>query len=251
MRIAYIVPGPMSKGPLGLAEMQRREALLQAWAFPGTEVSVIDVQTGPASIESAYEEILAIPPTLDLVMACENEGYDAAIIGCFGDPGLDAARELVRMPVVGPCESSMLLAAGLGHRFSILTIYDGLVAGQEHLARRVGVADKLASVRATDIPVLELMKDPEFSRARLIEVATRCVRRDRADAFLFGCMTMSFLDMADEISAVVGAPAVNAGKAALKHAEMLVSMGLSHSKTAWPTPAKMAAGTRVENMRVA
>jgi len=251
MRIAYVVPGPMSKGPMGKKEVERRERLLNAWAFPGTEVRVLDVAEGPASIESAYEEMLAIPPTLDLIMDVERQGYDAAIIGCFGDPGLEAARELVTMPVLGPCESSMLLAAGLGHKFSVLTIFDSLIAGQELLAVKTGVSEKLASVRATNIPVLELMTDPEVSKARLTEVAQACVKEDRADAFLFGCMTMSFLDMADEISATVGAPAINAGKAALKHAEMLVSMGLAHSKTAWPTPPKMAAGTGFKDMRVA
>ena len=251
MRIAYVVPGPMSKGPMGSTEMTRRERLLNAWAFPGTEVQVVDVQSGPASIESAYEEMLAIPPTLDLIMDCERDGYDAVIIGCFGDPGIEAARELVSIPVLGPCESSMLLAASLGHKFSVLTIFDSLIAGQEHLASRVGVREKLASVRATGIPVLELMKDPPATKARLIDVARACVEEDRADAFLFGCMTMSFLDMGDEISAEVGAPAVNAGKAALKHAETLVSMGLAHSKTAWPLPAKMAGGTAKADMRVA
>lgn len=251
MRIAYVVPGPMSKGPMGLKEMRRREALLNSWAFPGTQVSVVDVPDGPASIESAYEEAMCIPATIDLIMKCEREGYDAAIIGCFGDPGLEAARELVTMPVVGPCESSLLLAAGLGHKFSILTIFDSMIAGQELLAYKAGVKAKLASVRATGIPVLDLMKDPAATKAKLIDVARHCVKQDHADAFLFGCMTMSFLDMSDEISAAVGAPAVNAGKAALKHAEMLVSMGLSHSKTAFPMPAKMQAGQSFEAMRVA
>jgi len=251
MRIAYVVPGPMSKGPMGLAEMRRREGLLNKWAFEGTEVTVVDVPEGPASIESAYEEALSVPATIDLIVKCEQDGYDAAIIGCFGDPGLEAARELVDIPVVGPCESSLLLAAGLGHKFSILTIFDSMAAGQELLAYRTGVRDKLASVRATGIPVLDLMKDPAATKERLIEVAGRCVREDRADAFLFGCMTMSFLDMGDEVAAAVGAPAVNAGKAALKHAEMLVSMGLSQSKTAYPKPAKMQAGKSFEALRVA
>jgi len=251
MRIAYVVPGPMSKGPMGLKEMRRREALLNSWAFPGTEVAVVDVPEGPASIESAYEEALCVPATIELILKCERDGFDAAIIGCFGDPGLEAARELARMPVVGPCESSLLLAAGLGHKFSILTIVDSMVAGQELLAYKAGVREKLASVRATGIPVLDLMKDVEKTKARLIEVAGRCVREDRADAFLFGCMTMSFLDMAEEIAAAVGAPAVNAGKAALKHAETLVSMGVSHSKTAYPIPAKMQAGQSFEALRVA
>lgn len=251
MRIAYVVPGPMSKGPMGRKEMERRERLLNLWAFDGTEVRVLDVPTGPSSIESAYEEMLAIPATLDLIMACERDGFDAAIIGCFGDPGLEAARELVSMPVVGPCESSMLLAASLGHKFSVLTIFDSLIAGQELLATKAGVREKLASVRATGIPVLELMTDPAATRERLIEVAAACVKEDRADSFLFGCMTMSFLDLADDIAAEVGAPAINAGRAALKQAETLVSMGLSHSKTAWPAPAKMAAGLEAQEMNVA
>lgn len=251
MKIAYVVPGPMSKGPMGRAEMDRREGLMNGWAFEGTEVSVIDVPTGPASIESAYEEMLAIPPTLDLIMECEADGFDAAIIGCFGDPGLEAARELVSMPVVGPCESAMLLAAGLGHKFSVLTIFDNLVPAMEMLAVHSGVRAKLASVRPTDIPVLELMSDPAVTKARMIDVARACVNEDRADALLFGCMTMSFLDMGDEIGTELGVPVVNAGRAAVKHAEMLVSMGLAHSKKAWPTPAKMKAGKRASDMRVA
>lgn len=251
MRVAYVVPGPMSKGPMGLKEMRRREALLNDWAFDGTDVTVIDVANGPASIESAYEEAMSVPATVERIVECEREGYDAAIIGCFGDPGLEAARELVDMPVLGPCESSLLLAAGLGHKFSILTIFDSLIAGQELLAYRTGVRDKLASVRATGIPVLDLMKDQDATKARLIEVAGACVTEDRADALLFGCMTMSFLDMGEEIADAVGAPVVNAGRAALKHAEALVSMGLSHSKKAFPTPAKMAAGASLSTLRVA
>ena len=252
MRIAYVVPGPMSKGPMGRAEMERREALLQSWAFAGTDVAVIDVPKGPASIESAYEEHLSIPPTLDRIRGCEIDGYDAAIIGCFGDPGLEAARELVDMPVVGPCEASALLAASLGHRFTILTIYDSMAASQEYLVHRIGVRDKLASVRATDIAVLDLMNDPARTLDRLLEVGQAAIREDRADALIFGCMTMSFLGLADSVSERLGVPAINAGRAALKAAETLVSQGMSHSKRAYPRPPKLAAGAgRVEDLALA
>lgn len=240
MRIAYVVPGPMSKGPMGLKEVQRRERLLNEWAFEGTEVNVRDVATGPSSIESAYEEAQSIPATLDLVMQVEQEGYDAAIIGCFGDPGLEAARELVDMPVVGPCESSLLLAAGLGHKFSVLTIYDSLIAGQEHLAHKAGVLAKLASVRATNIAVLDLMNDMDRTLKTIIEIGGRCVKEDRADSLMLGCMTMSFLDVAEQVTGELGVPVINAGKAALKAAESWVSMGVSHSKTAFATPPKIA-----------
>ena len=242
MRIAYVVPGPMSKGPMGAKEVERRERLLNDWAFDGTVVQVRDVATGPSSIESAYEEAQSIPATLDLIMLCEEEGYDAAIIGCFSDPGLEAARELVDMPVIGPCESSMLLAAGLGRKFGVLTIYDNLIAGQELLAFKAGVRDKLASVRATNIAVLDLMSDMDRTLQTIIDIGGRAVREDRADALLLGCMTMSFLDVAEKVSKELGVPVINAGKAALKAAEGLVSQSLSHSKTAFAVPPKIVAG---------
>lgn len=243
MKIQYLVPGPMSKGPMGQKEVLRRQDLLNSWAFSGTEVVVVDVPEGPASIESAYEELLSVPATLEGVMQAEKDGFDAVILGCFGDPGLEAARELVSIPVIGPGESSLLLAASLGHRFSVVTILDNVVAGQELQAYKAGVRDKLASVVATQIPVLDLMKDPARSRARVIEVGREAIERHRADTLMLGCMTMSFLDVADEVSAELGVPVINAGRAALKAAESLVSLGMSHSKRAFPTPPKFASST--------
>jgi allantoin racemase len=228
----------MSKGPMGAKEMKRREALLNSWAFAGTSVTVVDVPDGPASIESSYEELMAVPATLEGIRQAERDGYDAVIIGCFGDPGLDAARELVGIPVIGPGETSMLLAASLGHRYSIVTILDSVIPSQEHQAHKAGVLGKLASVEVTNIPVLELMNDPVFSKRRVEEVGRDAIERHRADSLVLGCMTMSFLDVAEEVGANLGVPVINAGRAALKAAETLVSMGMSHSKRAFPTPPK-------------
>lgn len=244
MKIQYLIPAPMSKGPMGARELVRRQELLNSWAFAGTEVTVVDAPEGPDSIESAYEEYLSVPATFAGVLKAQADGYDAVILGCFGDPGLEAVRELVDIPVIGPGEASMLLAASLGHRFSVVTILDNVIAGQELQAYKAGVRGKLASVVATRIPVLDLMKDPARSRARVIEVGREAIERDRADTLMLGCMTMSFLDMADEVSAELGVPVINAGKAALKAAESLVSLGMSHSKRAFPTPPKFAGGPK-------
>lgn len=244
MKLQYLVPGPMSRGPLGAREMERRRDLLQGWAFAGTEVAIRDVPDGPDSIESAYEELLSVPATLEGVRQAERDGFDGVIVGCFGDPGLEAARELVTIPVIGPGESSMLLAASLGHRFTVVTILDSVIAAQELQAYKAGVRDKLASVRATDIPVLSLMDDRDASLRRVIEVGELAIERDRADTLVLGCMTMSFLDIAPEVEAALGVPVINAGLCALKAAESLVSMGAAHSKRAFPTPPKLRAAAR-------
>lgn len=241
MRIIYLIPGEMSRSPLGAAEMMRREKLLQRWAFRDTQVRVLDVDNGVHSIESAYEELLCAPKTIERIQSLEAEGCDAAMIGCFGDPGLEAARELVRMPVIGPGEASLLLAAQLSHRIGVLAVFDSLAASHRQQAFRTGVLDKLVSVRGLGIPVLELMHDPQATFARVVAVGRAAVEQDGAEALIFGCMSMSFLDIAPRLADTLGVPVINAAQAALKAAETQVSIGLSHSKKSFPLPPKLQA----------
>lgn len=243
MKIVYVVPGLMEE-----QEQKRREALLREWAFPGTEVDLVCVTEGPASIESMYEEYLSIPAAAKLTYAMQEEGYDAAILGCAGDPGLDAIRELTdKMLVVGPGQTSMIVSAMLGHKFSVITPEETLIPSSHELAFKAGVLEKLASVVAINIPVLELMTNREESMQKIIAAGKKAVKEDRADALALGCMSMGFLNVAEEIEKAVGVPVVNPSKAALKIAEALVSSGLMHSKTAFATPTKISSG-RVKNL---
>jgi allantoin racemase len=242
MRVIYVVPGPMSRGPLGVTELDRRRSVLARAAFPGTEVEITDVPEGPHSIESAYEEYLSVPATLTAIRELERKGYDGAIIGCFGDPGVDAARELVRMPVVGPGEAAMLFAASLGHRFAVVTVLDSIVQPLRRLAWSTGVLDKLASVRSVNIPVLELYRDLERTFSRMVEVGRQCLDADGADTLILGCMTMAFAERHLDLERALDVPVVSPAHAALKFLEGLVGAGLRHSKRAYPVPPKLAAG---------
>lgn len=242
MRIVYLVPGPMGRTAAGKAEVERRGALLKEYAAPGTETGIQDVPEGPASIESMYEEYLSIPATVRAAIALEQDGWDAIILGCYGDPGLDALRELISIPVVGPGEATALMAASLGHRFSIITITDSVIAFTERLVRNAGVGDKLASVRAIDIPVLELHDDREQTIDATIREGRRAIEEDRADTLILGCMSMGFLEVAEAVAPELGVPVLNPGKSSLKFAEALVGAGVTHSRRAYLTPPKLAAG---------
>jgi allantoin racemase len=224
MRLCYI-------GPAG------RKAALQQFVSPGVELETRG-HRGPASIESMWEEYLSVPHLMEMAVELEQEGFDAIIPGCFGDPGIDGIRELVNIPVVGPGASSMLLAAGLGHRFSIITVLENVVRPLENLALLTGVSSKLASVRNVGIPVLELNDDPERTFNQAIEVAKDAIERDRADVLITGCGTLSF--RAEELQAALGVPVINPLRTALRTAELLVSSGLSHSKRSYPLPPKLA-----------
>ncbi|MFN8565398.1 MAG: aspartate/glutamate racemase family protein [Anaerolineae bacterium] len=242
MKIVYLIPGPIGRTASGRLEVERRGSLLKRYAAPGTEAGIDDVPEGPASIESMYEEYLSIPATCRRALELQADGWDAIILGCYGDPGLDALRELLTIPVIGPGEATALMAASLGHRFSIITITDSVIASTERQIRNVGVGEKLASVRVVGIPVLELHHDRDRAIEATIEQGRKAIEQDRADALIVGCMTMGFLEIAEAAGAELGVPCLNPARVGLKFAEATVGAGLSHSKRAYMTPPKLAMG---------
>jgi allantoin racemase len=210
-----------------------------AAARAGTEVSIVGVDWGPASIETYRDEALAVPDILNKIVAAEEEGVDAVILNCMADPGLFAARELVCIPVVGPAQASMHLAAMLGHRFSVVTIFDQDVPSVEDLVARYGLSKRLASVRGINIPVLDLHDNPERTLQAVVGAAERAVREDGAHVIVPGCTGLGGL--APRIQAGLEergclVPVLDPPSVAVKTAEMLVDLGQSHSKRTFPNP---------------
>jgi allantoin racemase len=239
MRILYQLTSPMEKTVLGPAEVARRREFLRTRAAPGVEVEVWSLADGPPSIESAWEAALVVPELTRLVVQARAEGFDAVIVGCFSDPGLEALRELVDIPVIGPGSSAVHLAAQLGTRFTIISPLGGGDGRVMARLRALGLADKFASVRGIGMSVLDLARDREVVLERVSEVARAAVREDGADVFVLGCMSMGFVGITDDVGKRLELPVVNPVVAALKTAEMVVAMGLSHSKAAYPIPPKL------------
>ena len=234
MKILYQLTSPMEK-TLGVDEMDRRLGVLRQFAGPGTDVAIRSIPRGPGSIESSYDAALVVPELLQSVPAAERDGFDAVIIGCFSDPGIDPLREIVDLPVVGPGASAMHLAAQLGSRFSIISPSEGggRVAAR---MRSLGLSDNFASVRGIAMSVLDLAQHREETLERIADVGRSIAERDGADVLVLGCMSMAFLDITEALQSRVGMPVVNPVAAALKTAEMVVTMKLSHSKSAYPVP---------------
>ncbi len=210
-----------------------------AVARPDTEISNVFLASGPASVESAYDEAVAIPDIIARVRQAEEEGMDAVIINCFGDPGLDAAREVVSIPVIGPCEAAMHVAAMLGHKFSVVTVLDRLIPELELHAQKYGVEGRLASARSLDLPVLDLEKGRDQFVARAVEKAVEAIEEDGAHVIVLGCTGLAGLDRQIETGLRDkghDVPVIDPASTALKLAEALVDLKVSHSKRTYPYP---------------
>jgi allantoin racemase len=214
------------------------EKSARAVAGPHTTVTAVNPAMGPASIESHYDEALSVPGVLAEIASGERDGVDGYVIACFGDPGLDAARERANGPVVGIAEAAMRTAAFLGRGFSVVTTLDRTRGRAWDLADRYGLRGFCRGVHACGVPVLDL-----DGAAGLIAAACgSAVRADDSDAVVLGCAGMAGL--CAEIAAEIGVPVVDGVSAATLMVQSLVTMGLSTGSRAEfaPPPPKPYTG---------
>ncbi|MEM8602621.1 MAG: aspartate/glutamate racemase family protein [Cyanobacteria bacterium P01_H01_bin.121] len=202
---------------------------------PETEIIAAQPNTGPESIESYYDEYLAIPGILEVIVQAElqaeskvNSPIDAFVIACWGDPGIEAAREITTRPVVGIAEASMYVANLIAARWGVITTQHRTRRMIEHTIHKTGFAHRCVSICTTGIPVTKTETDRQTTVDILAIEAEKAVKRDRVEAFCLGCAGMTGLDV--ELEQRVGIPFIDAVAAGVKLAESLVALGKTNSK---------------------
>jgi allantoin racemase len=198
-----------------------------AVAGPGTEVTAVTSLFGPPSIESHYDEAMSVPGLLDAIAQGERAGVDGYVIACFGDPGLDAAREVATGPVIGIAEAAMHTASHLGRGFSVVTTLARTTGRAAELAERYGMQRFCLGIHACEIPVLDLETDPTAQKV-VTEACREAIEHDGSDAIVLGCAGMA--EMCRAISDELGVPVVDGVSAATLTVQSLVRMGLGTGK---------------------
>jgi allantoin racemase len=129
------------------------------------------------------------------------------------------------------------MALRLGNRFSVVTQWDGWIPLYKKTAQEYGMNDRLASVRSINVmpDVANLLGGKEeVVFPKLVECATQCIEEDGAEVILLGSTTMhqAHSHMAENLPV----PVINPGPLTYKMAEMLLGLGLTHSRKAYPKP---------------
>ncbi|HCD82798.1 MAG TPA: Asp/Glu/hydantoin racemase, partial [Agrobacterium sp.] len=193
-----------------------------------TTISATNPLDTPVSIEGGADEALAVPGMLEEIRKGERLGVDAYVIACFDDPGLHAAREVARGPVIGICQAGIQVAMTISRRFSIITTLPRSIPIIEDLVDNYGAQRHCRRVRAINLPVLGLEEDPHAAEAMLIREIEAAKKEDAAEAIILGCAGMSAL--CDRLREATGVPVIDGVTAAVKLAEALVGAGYSTSK---------------------
>jgi allantoin racemase len=192
-------------------------------------VDVINPERGPVGLESYYHYDLAAIEVHKLVVSAEKQGYDGVVIACFGDPGIEAAKELVKIPVVGMAEASYALARILATKFLVISDCDTAVPRQIRYLKKLGTPDYQYAVIQIGLTVLDIIDDREGARDSMITKCRQALKESSAELIVMGCSAFSGLrsGLEQELQLPVIDPAV----AGLHVCMTLVQMHLSQSKT--------------------
>lgn len=229
--VAYLVS---SRGH-GDDELARREQIANNLVPADVSMIPVDDGNGPQSVESTVEEQWAAGGLLQLIERHEDE-FDAFFVGCFGEPGLKAARELANIPVVGSASATFHTAAQVADQFSCLTILDATAPMARRQVHEMGLADQLASVRVVKAPVLDIDHDSDELAEQMTAVGRAAVDKDGAEALVPGCMSLAFARIHEQIADDLSVPFLDPVTIGLETAALWARQGITQSPAVYPSP---------------
>ena len=234
MRIRFIEPVGSD------LHSKRMLSILEKHASSGVSVEVRHLELPPELAGPMLPlEPLYMNELLAAVIEAERDGVDAAIIGCCADPGLLDAQRSVSIPVIGPLQAAVALAAARGATVGMLSPDEHgrrRIANLTHrLLRAYGLAEAFTSVVFVPLHVegeASLIGDTQVSgeiveeqfRRQLhtegIAAARAMIEEDQAEAIFFGCTLWGGL--VSEVAHLIDAFCIDPVVASLHMAEAQV-----------------------------
>jgi allantoin racemase len=140
----------------------------------------------------------------------------AALIGCFGDPGLWALREMSGVPITGLAEAAFIEASKHG-AFAVVTGGARWKPMLERLAGGLGFATQLQTIHTIDATGAELAADPVAAVALLREACLRVAAQSSVRSIILGGAGLAgyAIRISDDLT-VSGVPLIDSVDAGVK-----------------------------------
>ena len=182
-----------------------------------------------------FDFIHVLPYIVKRIVQAEKEGFDAALVNCIIDPGVEAARCVVNIPVLGPGRTSMHLAGLLGDRVGFYCPA-ALVPHLHRLAKSYGLEQVVHYVEPVDLGPTEFLDRRQAIRDSFLSFARRATEAGAQVLIPWGLPLLSAGGLrAAELSVELGVPVVDP-HIYVRVAEALVENRLSQSRNAYPAP---------------
>jgi len=199
----------------------RIAAAARAAAPSDTTIEAVTAPHGLPLIVTRADWLLAGPPIL-AALAERRGTYDAAVIAVFGDPALDAAKELLDVPVLGISEAAFHAAAMLGRRFGVISFTAALRPMFEDCLDHHGLRARCAGFRMGPANASYPAQLGAAETAQLLALIDQSIALDGAEAVILAGGPLAGL--AAMLQPSVAVPLVDGTVAAVRLAAALAGM---------------------------
>ncbi len=249
MRIMVINTTPEGYGSMKQTLAEQTRFIQETYASPGTEIicvypeklvggGAIHLKQMKAGSVCGFSHHLLAPAIIKKALEAEEEGFDAVVQINNYDPGMEGARFVLRIPVVGVGRTSCAMAATLADRIGIIVPYDSSIPNAYRMIRSYGFADFISSIVAANPPA---PKDKSVEEVlHCFELAGKRCLQEGAQIIVPLCGVFIPLTFsAAVLSEKVGIQVVDTLAIGIGLAELFVRFGLSHSEKAYPSFVKI------------
>ncbi len=229
VRIAFVI------GQYPPDQRKLREDVAKSYATPEIEIGVLSVPLTPFNELLPAEQQQAAPYFHQAFCQAEKEGYDAVVPLGMLDLGVEGGRSLVDIPVIGPWQACLHIAALLGDRFGVISYTAQSTPKGRVLARNYGMEHFVAGYADSKTWLRTMADRKEEMRESFIAAARRLIDEHGADVIIPRGITQCPIHMnPDWLSEQIGVPVVEGIGAPIRLAAMLAGMNLKHSRVRWP-----------------
>lgn len=219
---------------------------LKDYVAPDFQLDVRSIPEGQPHIASRWDLQENGVQVARLVYQARHD-YDGVFVSDFDGAGVEAAREVVDVPVVDGFLPQCVAALTLASTFSIIAPEDSLVSLDLSHPRMIGAAGALASIRSLNMSVADL-EDHDKTVRNVCREAKKAIEQDGALAILLGCTAM--IGVAEEVSAYLkeesksesrslDVPVMDPNICGITYLQALVRAGLSQCRRSYAFPASL------------
>lgn len=239
----------------GDAEREERVlALLHSYASPGTDIEIHypdDLGAGEVlrHLEkqknlSGLHHILETPALVKKIIEAERSGFDAVVQSNTFDPGVEAARLAVRIPVVGLLRSSCHFAACLCDRFGFIVPLESHVPYVFRIMESYRMGHFVTAIKAVNVYESDMSKQHGVILERAIAIGREMVSRGAQAIIPLGGLLFPYEVDPKELEKEIEVPVINTKAVGIRLAELMVSSKICHSQKSYP----WSAGLSPENV---
>jgi allantoin racemase len=221
--------------------------LLTSYAAPGTEFELAYPEDlGGGEVLSLLEErkalsglhhILETPALVKKAIEAERNGFDAVIQSNTFDPGVEASRLAVRIPVIGLLRASLHFAATLCDRFGLIVPLETHVPHTMRLVQTYGMAPFVSGIKTVGLyDTGDLSGYHDIVIERTLAVGKELVAEGAQALIPLGGKIYPYVVTPEELEPALGVPVVNTKAVGVSYAELMARSRISHSLKAYPCP---------------